>query len=61
MDNYPLWYEVMEDEPTTTELLQRDIKEMFADIEELLDEQEYADEIANQEQKYGEEREGMDQ
>ena len=61
MDNYPMWYEVIEDEPTTTELLQRDIKEMFADIEELLDEQEYADEIANQEQKYGEEREGMDQ
>lgn len=61
MDNYPMWYEVMEDEPSTTELLQRDIKEMFADIEELLDEQEYADEIANQEQKYGEEREGMDQ
>ena len=61
MDNYPMWYEVMEDEPSTTELLQRDIKEMFADIEELLDEEEKADAIQDQEQKYGEEREGMDQ
>ena len=59
MDNFPLWYEAIEDELTTTELLQRDIKEMFADFEEILD--EYADEVADQELKHGEQREGMDQ
>ena len=59
MMDYPLWYEVIEDEPSTEELLQRDIKEMFAGLEELLDEQEYADEVA--EKELTDETGGLDQ
>lgn len=55
MDNYPLWYESIEDKDIN-DLLMQDIKEMFIDVDDLQTAKEYAEKIADQtkwEEQYG--------
>lgn len=63
MDNYPLWYESIEDKDIN-DLLMQDIKEMFIDVDDLQTAKEYAEKIADQtkwEEQYGQEEGGLDQ